>query len=780
MKPTAKIIAILSLLVLCSTSLADLGDPNLLEAQLLALEVSGQLRPPTDLTELILNDLAAIRAAFPYVAHITYRWPFMPGEILVGLTEEAVIQFQQGQYHALDELNSLYGVVGIDLLDLTPGVIKLKFNQIYNAELLSEIYAQANPEGLIYAQPNHTCCDGSTISADPPFYTFIVGLGDCPVGCTYHESYRFRVENGQATALDDRYVDAINGNDDNNGLSPNTAFATIQKAVDAIYINGGYTVIVAPGTYAGSGNRDIDSHGKVVSVRSINPNDPNIVASTIIDCDGTQAEPHRGFYLSTYGVYPATMNSIVAGFTIRNGYANEGGGIYCPQSNSKIKNCIIIGNFAAYGGGISCDYKSNPTITNCTITGNSAEYGGGLFKCDGPITNCTITNNSAKYGGGGLYGCRGPITNCIITDNNDGGGIYGCDGPITNCTITGNSTVGSGGGIYHCEGPITNCTITGNSAEYNGGGIYVCDGPITNCIITGNSSVGSGGGLCDCEGPITNCIITGNSSVGSGGGLSDCYGPITNCIITGNSTKYKYGGGFSRVIGPVINCTITGNSAVVSGGGLYFVDEATNCIICGNWPEQIYTNFLTITYSNVQGGWTGQGNIDADPCFVQPGYWADANDPNIIVEPNDPNATWIDGDYHLKSEGWSWDIKRSRWTYDDVTSRCIDAGNPGSPLGDELLSVPDDPNNIWGQNLRINMGAYGGTAEASMPPYDWTLLGDLTNDGLVNLKDYAFQAADWLNSADQQPGDLNRDSLVDISDLVLLVEDWLKQTTWHE
>jgi hypothetical protein len=206
--------------------------------------------------------------------------------------------------------------------------------------------------------------------------------------------------------------------------------------------------------------------------------------------------------------------------------------------------------------------------------------------------------------------------------------------------------------------------------------------------------------------------------------------------------------------------------------------KVTNCIIWGNWPEQIYS--ASVTYSNVQGGCPGIGNIDADPCFVQPGYWADANDPNIVVEPNDPNATWLDGDYHLKSEGWSWDVVRHRWTYDDVTSRCIDAGNPGSPLGDELLSVPDDPNNIWGQNLRIDMGAYGGTAEASIPPYDWALLADLTNDGLVDLKDYAFQAADWLNSADQQPGDLNRDSLVDISDLALLVEDWLGQTTWHE
>ena len=59
------------------------------------------------------------------------------------------------------------------------------------------------------------------------------------------------------------------------------------------------------------------------------------------------------------------------------------------------------------------------------------------------------------------------------------------------------------------------------------------------------------------------------------------------------------------------------------------------------------------------------------------------------------------------------------WTYDNITSRCIDAGDPASPLGDEPMSVPRDPNNEYGINLRINMGAYGGTAQASIPPHDW-------------------------------------------------------------
>jgi hypothetical protein len=77
------------------------------------------------------------------------------------------------------------------------------------------------------------------------------------------------------------------------------------------------------------------------------------------------------------------------------------------------------------------------------------------------------------------------------------------------------------------------------------------------------------------------------------------------------------------------------------------------------------------------------------------------------------------------------------------------------------------------------MGAYGGTAEASMPPYDWALLGDLTNDGIVDGKDFAHQAEDWLLSSREGPADLNRDSTVDMTDLVLLVNDWLRTTSWH-
>jgi hypothetical protein len=143
-------------------------------------------------------------------------------------------------------------------------------------------------------------------------------------------------------------------------------------------------------------------------------------------------------------------------------------------------------------------------------------------------------------------------------------------------------------------------------------------------------------------------------------------------------------------------------------------------------------------------------------------------------------VTLIEGDYHLLSEGWHWNTEGESWTYDYVTSRCMDAGNPASDLGDELMSVPRDPDNTWGVNLRINMGAFGGTAQAGMPPHGWALLTDLNNDGSVNYLDFAYQAQDWLTTAPEQPGDQNRDGVVNKMDLAALAETWLQVTVWVE
>ncbi len=261
-------------------------------------------------------------------------------------------------------------------------------------------------------------------------------------------------------------------------------------------------------------------------------------------------------------------------------------------------------------------------------------------------------------------------------------------------------------------------------------------------------------------------ITNGKESNGAGISCINKSNPtITNCIFTNNLAN-RYGGGiYNGDSSPtLINCTFSKNSAGISGGGMTnHMNEGTkvsNCIFWSNSPEEISLlaeGKSEITYSNIQGGWPGLGNINKNPLFA------------------DPN----NGDYHLKSQAGRWDPKTHIWVKDNVTSPCIDAGNPGSPLEDELLNIPDDLSN-GNHNWRINMGAYGGTFEASRPPYDWTIQADLTNDGIVNFKDFTAQLSYWRKTENQQLGDLNRDSLVDMVDFTLLTGDWLKQTSWYE
>jgi hypothetical protein len=158
-------------------------------------------------------------------------------------------------------------------------------------------------------------------------------------------------------------------------------------------------------------------------------------------------------------------------------------------------------------------------------------------------------------------------------------------------------------------------------------------------------------------------------------------------------------------------------------------------------------------------GWSGAvgglGNINIDPLF----YDASA------------------GDFHLKSFGWRWDPAISGWNYDAQTSRCIDAGCPGYPITGETPVVPQIPG--YGVNIRSNMGAYGGTEEASLPPYHWALLADVNNDGICDLFDFVHLSTEWMIAGDGLPCDFDRGGTIGITDLILMAQDYLKQTAWH-
>ncbi|MBN1457102.1 MAG: hypothetical protein JW912_04545, partial [Sedimentisphaerales bacterium] len=152
-------------------------------------------------------------------------------------------------------------------------------------------------------------------------------------------------------------------------ISTGEIYITIQEAVN--YAVPGETIVVQPGIYTGPGNWDIEFLGKAITLRSSNPNDPAIVAATIINCGNVAG--HRGVYF----IGEEGITSVLNGFTIANASmsSDPGGGIYCYNSSPTIKNCIIRNNTAIQGGGIYCN-NSNPTIYGGTIKNNSPD---GIF-----------------------------------------------------------------------------------------------------------------------------------------------------------------------------------------------------------------------------------------------------------------------------------------------------------------------------------------------------------------------------------------------------------------
>ena len=548
-------------------------------------------------------------------------------------------------------------------------------------------------------------------------------------------------------------------------------YLTIQEGIDAA--SDGDEVVVCDGVYTGPGNKNLDFGGRAITVRSENGPD-----NCVIDCEGDG----RGFYFHS----GETETSVVDGFSIVGGHARwdtpggrRGGAVLCEDlSSPTIVNCTITGNTADHeGGGIYCE-DSSPTIRDCTVIGNTADDGGGVY-CAGwyeesspVISNCAISGNLA-WGGGGLYcwDADPSLLNCEISGNTAhvGGGVY-CDlgdPTIDNCTITGN-TAGRGGGIYcgSSSATISNCTfsentIAGESGE--GAGIYcwwVGELTITNCVITANIAeeeycVG-GGVYCQHSNPtISNCIIAGNQAWSVGGVMCSHASPtLINNLVTGNSSGGVSCQHWSNPV--VINCTFTLNG---SAGIHCLVDSnptVTNCIL---WWDTIsvHASEPVVSYCDVQGGWPGEGNIDADPLFVDPDG------------PDDDLLTWEDNDFRLAGGSPCVDAGCNMAVPPDVADLDGDGDTTeATPLDldgeGRFFDDPDTDDTGCGCPPIVDMGAYE-FGDAGPQPCP----GDLDCDRVVGHSDLGILLSAW-HSSDE--GDLNCDGVTGHADLGILLAYW--------
>ncbi len=292
--------------------------------------------------------------------------------------------------------------------------------------------------------------------------------------------------------------------------------------------------------------------------------------------------------------------AVLDGFTISGGNApysygghepySLGGGMYNYDSSATVTNCTFSGNSAERGGGMY-NYNSNLTVTNCTFTSNSAYVGGGMYNynCSPTVTNCTFSGNSAVYKGGGM--CNNYYNSPTV-----------CSPTVTNCTFSGNSSP-RGGGMHNTRSSptVTNCTFNANWAQMVGGGmqnLYYSDPTVTNCTFIANLSYRDGGGMSnwDFSSPtVTNCTFAANSAVNGNGVACDSH-----------LRRYP-----SNV--QLVNC-------ILWDGG----DEV--------WNNDAST--ITISYSDVHGGWSGTGNIDADPLFADADLRLSAGSPCIDAGDN--------------------------------------------------------------------------------------------------------------------------------------------------
>jgi hypothetical protein len=231
---------------------------------------------------------------------------------------------------------------------------------------------------------------------------------------------------------------------------------------------------------------------------------------------------------------------------------------------------------------------------------------------------------------------------------------------------------------------------------------------------------------------MSNCLCVGNLAGEPGGAISTGYAKLDNCTFVNNKASngaFLYKAGQTTSTTEIMNCVILdGDSEIWNVGSSKIVVEYTNL---ARGEATIYDPKGLVVW--------GDGNIEVDPCFADAGYW----DPNGT--PDDPNDDFfVEGDYHLKSQAGRWDSASGSWVQDEVTSPCIDAGDPNSPIGNEPF-----PN-----GGRINMGAYGGTAQASKsyfgePVSETIIAGDINGDGKVDWLDLDILASHWLQTGEQ-------------------------------
>ncbi len=379
---------------------------------------------------------------------------------------------------------------------------------------------------------------------------------------------------------------------------------------------------------------------------------------------------NRGGGLYTDGAYTLSDVSFIS-----NQSRLAGGGLHSLGEGAikgQLTDVIFKGNTAGWSGG-GMFVNTQVAMTNVTFDGNQTDDAGGAICNDGILTinGGVIKNNVATDNGGGISLWSDEDNSATITDldiaNNtagkSGGGIYN----ESNLTITGGHIVnnvanGSGGammitngGDNSCSAVIDDVEIEDNTAGGQGGGIYLrretrtspCElVKIANGTLFRNKAGSSGGGMSilNADPALTNMMIAYNHTGDSGGGISNLTSNpvLINVTVYDNIADNRAGGLSNRDQSrpSLTNVSFSRNQAS-KGGAMYNATDShptlVNCILWGdksnNNTNEIYNQSgcsAAVTYSDVKGGYTGAGNINADPKYVN------ADNGNLLLYSDSP------------------------------------------------------------------------------------------------------------------------------------------------
>lgn len=384
------------------------------------------------------------------------------------------------------------------------------------------------------------------------------------------------------------YVDASSGNDWNDGLSWQTAKASIQAAIDAA--EDGYLIMVNDGVYEPITTVAYSWEtrqwiGKSVEIISVNG-----AGTTIIDgsLSGENSGAVAQLGLADWdSAEPLGAQAVLEGFTIRGGRKWR-----CGVLCGILRRCIVTDNYYEAGSGGGVAYA---VCESCTISSNhAAAYGGGA--CNSSLFDCIIENNEAEYNGGGTAGCR--LKRCIVRNNR-----------------------ASGYGGAQASGISEDCLIVENEAKLGGGAVSA--GNLSRCTVVNNRTDGYGGGAI--RSTLHSTILWNNTASESNNNWSVCYG-------TYNDTSPLIAGPGNISVEPQFK------DAAASD---YRLSASSPCIDAGFGPTDLSQNDL-VGEVRWQGRHIDMGAYETSnsfvPTFIAGDLWVDAKNGNDANSGTSRNA----------------------------------------------------------------------------------------------------------------------------------------------